>query len=138
MNGTLYSQDPPSGFYTGHGPTAYYPSTFTPQVHHYPTAYNFENCASNSTDYYNRIHAQIRSNTPATYSRQDTASVANTPFEPTFLVVPGNEMNRASPGIQVCFECKQRIDFVVVFFFSRQSLYLLRYLLLINNLVRLR
>jgi len=116
MNGTLYSQDPPSGFYTGHGPTAYYPSTFTPQVHHYPTAYNFENCASNSTDYYNRIHAQIRSNTPATYSRQDTASVANTPFEPTFLVVPGNEMNRASPGIQVCFECKQRIDFIVVFF----------------------
>ena len=52
MNGTMYSQDPSNGFYTGNGPThpSYhneYPSTFTPTVHihqlYAPAGYNHIN-----------------------------------------------------------------------------------------------
>lgn len=159
MNGTMYSQDPSLGYYTGNGPIpssyqSQYPSTFTTNVYpnqlypppmqsnhfnqhdnnniqhqFYPNnnnnnqpsantntnVYNFENGATISADYYNRVHAQIRSNTPGNYlnsdstnngtnsniSRQPTPAVFNGQIDPTFLVVAGNNMTRTSPPIQV-------------------------------------
>jgi hypothetical protein len=80
-----------------------------------PNVYNFENGGLSSTAYYDRIHAQVRSNTPAYQqqnststntinssfqhpytqslspdsSRQPTPLMTNNQTEPTFLVVPG-------------------------------------------------
>jgi len=166
MNGTMYSQDPFTGFYTGNGPInpsydSQNVSTFTPNVHihqfyastkrdninlqqtYQPVStqpnnfnqqstntnvYNFENSGLASTEYYNRVHARKRSNTPATgenpnfssanatnsnvqrsfnhsssinSSRQPTPAVPNGRIEPTFLVVPGSELSTETPLIQV-------------------------------------
>ncbi len=93
--------------------------------------YNFENGGLASTEYYNRVHAQKRSNTPANgeipnsssvnttnsnvqrpynhsssinSSTQPTPAVPNGRTEPTFLVVPGPELSRETPLIQVIVE----------------------------------
>ena len=178
MNGTMYSQDPSIGFYTGNGPisTSYqsqYPSTFTPTMHlhqlitsnrlpmqsnnhfnqyeqnvqhsFYPNdqqqsangnVYHFENGASMSADYYNRVHGQIRSNTPATYphsdtypppppssnlSRQPTPATINGQSEPTFLVVSGVDTSRSSPPTQVIEKFRFH-QFSIILFFSLDHL----------------
>lgn len=123
INGTIRSHDPSIGFYTGNGPIpTSYPSTFTTNprqstglpFHHNQqgtnnstansNVYNFQNGATNSTDYY----AQTRSNTPGAYStanhqlkQSSTSATLNVPTEKTFLVVPGTNTNRKSPLIQV-------------------------------------
>jgi hypothetical protein len=147
MNGTTYSQDPSMGFYTGNGPI----TTFTTNanLHQlYPSnnniqrpihsnnnqqsttanIYNFANGGSTSADYYNRIHAQIRTNTPAiqsnlnstnnqtnsnaqklhvhsptpyTVKQPTTPAVSNGHKEPTFLVVPAADMNGTISPFQV-------------------------------------
>lgn len=166
----MYSEDPPTGFYTGNGPIypSYdnqYPSTFQPNLHtrrdnnHFQQTYNplinqsnqydnhiqhpsytnnnnnnnhiynFENGGLGSAEYYDRIHAQIRSNgqinnqkqndslsittnntsfqpqynqtSSVNPSRQPTPAISNGHTEPTFLVVPAAELNRSSPIVQV-------------------------------------
>jgi hypothetical protein len=141
MNGTTYSQDPSMGFYTGNGPINQYPTTFTTNanLHQlYPSnnnqqsttanIYNFANGGSTSADYYNRIHAQIRTNTPANQSNLNstnnqtnsnaqklhvhppttypvkqptTPAVSNGHKEPTFLVVPAVDMSGTISPFQV-------------------------------------
>ena len=127
INGTIRSHDPSIGFYTGNGPIpTSYPSTFTVNPrqstslqHTFPlnynqqgtsnstansNVYNFQNGATNPTGYY----AQPRSNTPGAYptannqlKQSSTSATLNVPTEKTFLVVPGTNINRKSPLIQV-------------------------------------
>lgn len=125
INGTIRSHDPSIGFYTGNGPIpTSYPSTFTVNPrqstsfqHTFPLNYNQQgtsNSTANSnvynfqngaTDHY----AQTRSNTPGAYptaannqlKQSSTSATLNVPTGKTFLVVPGTNINRKSPLIQV-------------------------------------
>lgn len=143
-----------------------YPSTFTTNVHLqqlYPSnrresinrlpiqsnhvnqqaatanVYNFQNGASTSADYYNRIHAQTRSNTPGTYPnstnnttnsnfqqtyiypptpnlvRQPTPAVPNEHLEPTFLVVPAAEINGTISPVPVIHRFDPKIHHKLFF-----------------------
>ena len=118
MNGTMYSHDPPNGYYIGNGPVyrKNYSSNFTPnhysrhtysapthennhlqqikqsnsvnQRHLYMTnlqqqqqrqsnldKYNYENGGlSSSTAYYDRIHAQVRANTPVRHAQNSSST----------------------------------------------------------------
>ncbi|CAF3721742.1 unnamed protein product [Rotaria sp. Silwood1] len=172
MNGTTYSHDLSTGYYTGNSSNQIsyndqYPSTFTPNIHIHqsylssknnninsertfkpvsilengfvqhnnnnnniqqqvPTnlnVYNFENRDLSSKEYYDRIHAQVRTNVPiyqhqnststnttnsydynnessTNQSRQPTPAIPNGQTESTFLVIPAAKTNEQSTVFQ--------------------------------------